>query len=336
MPFYNIKHIVSKKPKWGLVFPRLNIAASYPLFLLTHITLSCDQKCDWCYQRADRFYSLHGMNMEVGLFEKILRSFSFFKPHIHIYGGEPLLHPDFPKFLEYCRVYKYRPTLTTNGKYLDKYSGVIRNSTLSQLNISLNGFLDSNGNISLESGKTLKEFIKANKGIKKINLNYAVGSDNCACLVDVLSHFNNSFRKGDFSYFVIQHRISNDTPGIRADEVAGIGRFSEILREIRNMKLKFKLIFLPHIKAGDLESYYATDHPFKDECYIPWVGLSILPDAMITPGGGVFGCNFVLGNLKESSVMKIWKGTSLNNFRSELIRKKLPVSCNRCCHKLYY
>ena len=102
------------------------------------------------------------------------------------------------------------------------------------------------------------------------------------------------------------------------------------------MKLKFKLIFLPHIKAGDLESYYATDHPFKDECYIPWVGLSILPDAMITPGGGVFGCNFVLGNLKESSVMKIWKGTSLNNFRSELIRKKLPVSCNRCCHKLYY
>lgn len=336
MPLYNIKHVISRKPKWGVVLPKLNIASPYPLFLLMHITLSCDQKCAWCYQRSNEFYASHNMDMEVGSFENILAGFGLFRPHIHIYGGEPLLHPDFPKFLESCRIYGYRPTLTTNGKYLDKYSGIIRKSVLSQINISLNGFLGPDDKVCRESENILRVFVNANNGAKKINLNYAVGFNNCAYLPETVAHFNDSFRKGDFSYFVIEYLMPNASTAGLTNDIPDIRKFSKALKQIKNMRLKFKLLFLPELKEGDLEAYYATNHPFLNKCYIPWLGLSVLPDATVTPGGGVLECNSIVGNLCESSLMNIWKGPVLNDFRLGLMRQNLPQSCNRCCHKLYY
>lgn len=336
MGLYNIKSIVSRKPKIGLMFPGMDILPPYPLFLLTHITLSCDQKCNWCYQAQDQFYSLHNRNMQADVFRRILSSFRFFKPHVHIYGGEPLLHPDFPLFLEYCRLEGYRPTLTTNGNRLNRYSADIMKSSLSQLNISLNGLIGPQGSLRGDPGRGLMRFLDINRGKKKINLNYVVDPDSCDYLEDVALYFNRTCKRGSFSNFVIQHFMASGSRDEERGMSLDVKKLAAVLGRLKKMNLKFRIISLPDIRIADLSNYYDFKYAFGDKCYVPWLGLSIYPDSAVTPGSGVLGCNFVLGNLNRSSLRQIWRGEKFRSFRRGLLRNRLPGICNRCCHKLYY
>lgn len=335
MPLYNIKKIISKKPKTGLIFPRLNISWPYPLFLLVHITLSCNRKCQWCYQGNDEFYLFHNGQMQVDVFKKILLSFKFFKPHIHLFGGEPLLHKEFSQFLEISRLCGYKPTLTTNGDYLDRYSKVIMQSSLSQLNISLNGVVDCYGNFNQNLLKNIKDFLNLNGGRKIINLSYVIEKQTLDYLEELILYLNKDYKKGDFSFLVLGR--ANFIPGIKSqDPDLDLVKLEEKLRRFKKTKFKFELLFLPDIKLGDLNTYYKTDYAFKNRCYVPWLGLAIYPDSSVSPGGGIFGCNYYLGNLTQKSIMDIWKGNELKDLRSRLIKKGLPYTCNRCSNKQYY
>lgn len=75
---------------------------------------------------------------------------------------------------------------------------------------------------------------------------------------------------------------------------------------------------------------------FQNNCNIPWLGLNILPNLEVTPGGGVLGCNQVVGNLKKESLKEIWNNSSMKKFRKDIIRDGLPALCFRCCHRQYY
>lgn len=332
---YNIKNIISKKTKSGLIFPYLDVRPPRPLFLLIHITLSCNKKCSWCYENYDEFYKSFTIHMSIDMFKKILCNFGYFKPHIHLYGGEPLFHPEFSLFLKYCKAYGYRPTLTTNGDYLNRYSDIIIQSSLSQLNISLNGLIDSQGNFNSEFQQIIKDFMKANKGRKIINFNYVIEPETHKYIEEIILFLNNSLKEKTFSYFVLQHLNLHLEDNIPSDDFNFI-ELANLLNRIKKMKLKFKLLFLPNIKIDDLAVYYKTEYTFKNKCYVPWLGLSIYPDLTVTGGGGIFACNEILGNLKRVSIMDIWKGAKLKNFCSRLIKEGLPEICNRCCHKIYY
>lgn len=335
MPFYNIKKLIINKPKLGLVFPFLNASTPYPLFLLTHITLTCNRRCDWCYQQEDSFYSLRGNDMPVGVFEEILKTFKYFKPHIHLFGGEPLLHREFPLFLEIAGLCGYKPTLTTNGDYLDRYSKIIMQSSLSQLNLSLDGLIDCQGNFNQHLYKNIKDFLNLDKGKKIINLNYVIKKDSFDYLEELVLYLDKEYKKGDFVCLVLQHLSFQDTINTNRRDFDSV-RLQAKLDSITKKKLKFKLLFSPKIKLSDLSTYYKTSYVFKNRCYVPWLGLCIYPDLSVTPGGGIFGCNHCLGNLTKESIMDIWKGSELKDFRLSLIKKGLPHSCNRCCHKQYY
>ena len=332
---YNIKNIISRKPRSGLIFPYLDIRPPSPLFLVIHITLSCNRKCNWCYQIQDNFYRSFNAHMPINAFKKILASFRHFKPHIHIYGGEPLFHPEFPLFLKYSQMYGYRSTLTTNGDYLSKYSKAIIQSSLSQLNISLNGMVGCDGNFDLNLQKIIKDFIMANKGKKIINLNYVIEPGSYKYLKELVSFLNSNYKEKEFYCLALQHLSS----GLITDSQTGgidLAELANLITRIKKMKLKFKLLFLPDIKIGDFKNYYNTKYAFKNKCYVPWLGLNIYPDLTVTPAGGIFTCNYSLGNLEQMSVIDIWNGAKLKNFCSSLIKGELPQTCNRCCHKLYY
>lgn len=332
---YNVKHIISSKPKIGLALSRFNIPIFYPLFILFHITLSCNRKCKWCYQDKDDFYLSHrNTNLDVGIFRDVLASFKILRPHIHIYGGEPLLHEHFPLFLEYSKKYGYNPTITTNGDYLDKYSDDIIGGSMSQLNISIDGLIDTHGNIDIEQDDKIRKFISLNKGKKSINLNYVIKLDGNEHVEDLVLHFNNKYKEGDISCFCVQHFMLNEAlDSKRKDEFSNLSR---LIIRLKKMDLRFKLLFLPDIKTSHMEKYYCTKDVFRNECYVPWLGLSVYPDLTVTSGAGVLGCNFILGNLAESSILDIWNGPRIRSFRSQLRTNGLPDSCNRCCHKVYY
>jgi len=106
------------------------------------------------------------------------------------------------------------------------------------------------------------------------------------------------------------------------------------LEKISSLKLNFKIYFLPNINIKDIKAFYCGDNSSsKNSCNIPWIGLNILPNMEVTPGGGVLGCNQIIGNLKEKRMKKIWNNSFMRKFRKNIVKNGLPVICHRCCHR---
>lgn len=319
-----------------MLLPKLGIRFPLPLFLLIHITLRCNRNCYWCYQKNDDFCSRNSGDMPMADFEKIIGSFKdsfFIKPHIHLFGGEPLLHNEFEEILQACARYNISPTLTTNGDYLEERVDLIRKSTISQLNISVNA--NSNG-LADEGYSTLISAIKflKNKTRKVINLNFALNPDDYHKLEDTALFLNSNFSKREINTFTCQHFMFNGK-GIDAEKMNS-DIIVEQVKGLKKAKLNFKLLFLPSIALEDIDKYYRSRHAFKHECFVPWAGLSIYPDLTVTMGGGVLWCNKIVGDLRFNSIREIWRGAKLSEFRLDLLRQGLPGQCGRCCQKLYY
>lgn len=328
MKFFNIKKLVSRKTSIGMVFPFFNFTLKNPLYLLVHITLRCNRACSYCYQN-DGFYQKEEMSLE--LFENILqqRSKMFIKPYIHLFGGEPLFYADLGGIKKMISKYKVKTSLTTNGDFIDKHLDFLSMSLLKQINISVN---PPKGQPLDDHLKSLLEKILQLKKINPkicINLNYHLNPEDYNLLGAVYLFFKNNLSVGVVGVFVVQHFMH---PEISGTYDFDCDKIDADLLQIRENNACFDISILPQI--NDIREYYRTDNFISHKCYVPFLGLSIFPKGNVAPGGGVFGCNYVLGNLNKINIADIWRGEIMQNFKNS-IRKKLPCSCARCCQKIY-
>ncbi|MFA4989434.1 MAG: radical SAM protein [Candidatus Omnitrophota bacterium] len=314
----------------------MKIRIPSPVFILLHITLKCNRNCSWCYQKQDFFYQRHSGDMQPEAFERIISGLKrrfFLRAHIHLFGGEPLSHPQFPEFLKICGKYNYAPTITTNGDYLKQYLGLIKSSSISQLNISLN----RPSYPSLEEiYEPLVTSINSLTGGKIINLNFALTPGDYHLLEKVALFFSKKFKKGVVNSFTWQHFIPQAQPFSAKNEAINVSILAEQIKKLQREKINFKLFSLPHIALKDLRKYYHSAYRFRNKCYVPWFGLNIYPDLSVTPGAGILACNKILGNLNRESLQEVWGGKTMAAFRNSLLYRGPGTECNRCCHKLYY
>lgn len=336
---HNIKYVVSRKPSIGFLLPRLKLKLPFPLLLIFHITSTCNRKCGWCYQKQDDFYSQHLGKMPVDAFEKALFFYKktlFFKPHIHFSGGEPLLHPEFPLFLKICKKYGYNLTITTNGDVLDEYMYVIKNSTVTQLNISIAE--PNNSSFEFFYKSTLLNITNMKKVSNRIiiNLNYVIAPSSYRQMEDVVLFFNKKVKRNNISIFGCQHLMFEwGKPGMNTKEI-DLENLSKQIIHLAKYDLNFRILFTPDIKIEDLDKYYYSNSQFKNRCYAPWLGLSIYPDLAVTPLPGLLFCNRIIGDLNNSSIADIWHGEKLSRLQEELLKHGLSERCNRCCQNTYY
>ncbi len=333
---YNIKNIICDKPHMGFIFRHFSVYMPVPLFLLIYITTNCNRKCEWCYQRKDIFFAEHPGDMPVEDFEKILFFSSrprFFRPHIHLFGGEPLTHPRFTEIVSLCKKYRFYPSITTNGDYISRYSGIIRQSTISQVNISLGDTPPGECVNGLSHALLLDKLISCGK---IININCPITGNNYSRLEDIVSSIGQRFDKKEIGLFVFQHYMSGDVDQQPYKTDFDIGTLARQIESIKRRKFPFKVKFMPDIKPADLYLYYFTNYQFKNNCYVPWFGFSIYPDLTAVPGNGALFCNNIIGNLATDSLRGIWRGEKIINFRKKLWSDGLDGLCNRCCQKFYY
>jgi len=329
----NLKKFIYNKSKMLNLFQIFGGYALQPFFLLIHLTLACNLRCDNCYQLNDEFYSsLKNFNIKPDDFEKILKETKVFliKPRIHFFGGEPLLNPYFVELLNLADKYGFKSSITTNGILLNKYIKNILNSDLDQINVSINDVKEKYDKI-ITAIRSLKQ--KSNKGRHKkiVNINCVVSENNQNHLVDIAKYFvDNNI---DIDVLAFQHPyFSLSGPNIDLDVLVSQ------LRKIVTLKANFEILTIPHIKFKDLPAFYFSQKTniFKNNCIIPWLGLNILPDLKVTPAGGVLGCNLIVGDLKHDSLKTIWNNSAMRNFRKNIIKHNLPAACFRCCHRQYY
>ena len=266
----------------------------------------------------------------------------FIKPRIHLFGGEPLLHPEFERILDLIDEFDLKSSLTTNGVLLEKFADKILSSDLDQINISLDDLGDKHDCLRVYSGC----FDKALGGIRDLRDKNNPGWQNKTININCLIGENNHPRLEEIVWYFIDNNINIDllafqhsyfSPGGRQPQI-DLSLLASQMEKIKKIKAPFKVVFIPEIKTRDLKMFYFLEkkESFKNNCLMPWLGLSILPDFEVTPGGGVLGCNLLLGNLKKFSIREIWRGRNLGYFRKKIKQKIMPVSCARCCHRQYY
>ncbi|MEM7305492.1 MAG: radical SAM protein [Planctomycetota bacterium] len=89
-----------------------------PYKIMIAVTAQCNARCVGCRYGRD---FMNGSQLDWPMVRDLLddaREAGFYS--IRFYGGEPLLHPDLPRMVEYCRDVGMRPYVTTNGALLDK------------------------------------------------------------------------------------------------------------------------------------------------------------------------------------------------------------------------
>lgn len=345
----NIKKFIKQNPKVANVIQFWGTRPPQPFFLLVHLTLKCNCQCNTCYQKQDPFYFLKGGMIKPEDFEKILKDIKksfLIKPKIHFFGGEPLVNPHFSMLLRLAQEYKIKTSITTNGILLDTYLDDILHSDLNQINISIDDLGVQHDFIRGYPGcfekaianikkLRLKEINQRTKR-KVININCVISENNYAHLTNLYSYLIEN--KLDIDVLAFQHMYF-DPENKPVIDLAILKSQIEKIKRFRTTHSDFSVLFIPEIKFNDLLFYYnpVKDNTyFKNRCNIPWLGLNILPNLEVTPGGGVLGCNNVVGNLKNDTLRKIWNNDRMKQFRQNLLYHGLPTDCFRCCHRQYY
>lgn len=338
----NFKKIISRQPRL-LDLPRVFGGYSIqPAFLLVNLTYDCNCGCRDCYQKFDNFYSAKNGMISAAQFEKILldakASFRF-KPVIHFFGGEPLVNPEFAQMLKLADKYGFKSSLTTNGVLLDKYLENIKRSNLGQINISLDNIGERHDkergytgcfNKVLDSIKKIGEWENKIRSGKLININCVLSKNNLQYLLDLAVYFRDNNIKIDSLTF--QHKYQNPSDFESKISVSGL---KQAMAKIRQEKICYPIYFSPNIGPDDLESFYSDRKNFIISCNLPWLGLNILPNLEVTPGGGVLGCNTVVGDFDKESLGKIWNNQKMKEFRKKILKCGAPKNCFGCCHARY-
>lgn len=116
------------------------------------ITNCCNLSCSFCppVRRAPHF-------MSPGDFSHILSEIKPWTDYIYLHvKGEPLLHPQLALLLTQARQQGFYVNITTNGTLLKKTQGILLNSQIRQINISLHSF---EANSHRESETAFKDYV---------------------------------------------------------------------------------------------------------------------------------------------------------------------------------
>ncbi|OGF25557.1 hypothetical protein A2331_01690 [Candidatus Falkowbacteria bacterium RIFOXYB2_FULL_34_18] len=317
----NIKQFIATKNKFFNIFQLFGNWSPQPLFLLVHITLRCDNVCGYCYQLSDDYYKKYlAQDLSFDDFKKIVidakRNF-FVMPKIHLFGGEPLINKDFSKMLEFATLNNVKLSFTTNGNLLNIFYKDIGSSSIEQINVSMNSLED------FYKIKTVQDIKRI-----KININFVLTDKNYKEIKKIVDFFE--FEKANINVLSFQHAYF-------CKDKININVLKDQIFKIKNLKTRFKILFLPYIKVNDLEKYYNKElNNFSRNCNIPWLGLNIMPNLDVTPGGGVLGCNNVIGNLKKEKIKIIWNNKKIKIFRKNILKNGVCDKCLGCCHRQYY
>jgi radical SAM protein with 4Fe4S-binding SPASM domain len=319
----------------------LNAQPFMPLYVKLKVFYGCNLKCEMCNHwrgtretpvTADRIKEIIAELGEMGT------------KKIHISGGEPLLRPQIPEFVELAASLDIKVTITTNGTLVDKSKAKrLVEGGLRGVNISI----DSPNRKMHEKIRGVEGAFKAtikavrlfqryrHKGKLSIRINTVVSRTNYQTLeslpdlahelgadginlIPVDDHCGEilSMRKRDIQIF-------NEEIGSRiAERALALGLIVSDEEAFPFGRTEFEVRLG---RAGRYALGYYDSHP----CYAPWT------HSLIDFNGNVYICCMTrerippLGNINTQSFKEIWESLPYQRIR---LKMHPPVlnACRRC------
>jgi len=332
------------------LFPR---KLAPPAVLTLFLTYRCNLNCHMCGQNK-LFKGFDKVELSANDYAEVLKEFRILKPDICLFGGEPLLYPQFGELVELIYSLGFRQHVITNGTLLAELDGSTV-TKLDRITVSINGPRDVHDAITNLSGA----FERAMAGIEHVKgVRDAQGARHplIYSLVTVtqenfglLSRVAREMKRVGADGVTFQH-LSYITPQEQGEQksltegtnVSDSVDFTScyvdtpeidtgvLRRELESARSTEGLdVFLfPNFTRRELEAYYsgeAFDVFGKKRCKFGWFEATVMPDGTLTT------CmNMRLGHIGESGFMDAWRGQSWMAYRRFFAENTLPY-CVRCC-----
>ena len=279
------------------VYPQKQLLEDFPQYLLIEPTSVCNLKCIMCFQSDKTFKDRGFINLD------------FFKNLVDqardagcraitlSSRGEPLLHKEIDKMLSYLYESKILDVkINTNATLLsEKLSHALLSAEISELVFSVDAITEETYNKIRRGGKFSK-VLENIKMFNKIKEKYYPKSP-------TITRVSSALVGGDQN----EKKIANFWLNL-VDEVT--------LKTI-----------LPRWDA-----YNNSKFELKEPCVQLWRQMYVWYDGTVNPCDFDYKSYLKLGNAKEESLKKIWKGENFNKLRNDhlsgLRSKNNP--CDRC------
>ena len=283
------------------VLPQKYIAGDFPPYVLIEPTSICNLRCIMCFQIDTSFTSDKEMmgKMDLELFKNII-------DEAHKNGtkaitlasrGEPTLHPDLPKMLEYCSGKFFELKINTNATRLnEELIHDILKSGVTDVVFSVDSYQKQDYEKIRVRGifETVVENIKKFKEIKD-------------------EYYPNS---------ICATRIS----GVRVDKQFDSVKFKEFWEK-----------YVDHVVVVEMENRWDTYHNSLDigaeePCEYLWERMYLWFDGICNPCDADYKSELALGNVKNTPIKEIWHGEKYTNLRNLHLEKKRRncYPCDRC------
>ena len=319
----------------------LNAQPFRPLYVKLKVFYGCNLKCEMC----NHWRETRDAPVSTERFQALIRELGELgTKKIHISGGEPLLRPQIPEFVELASSLGIKVTMTTNGTLVDKSKAKrLVEGGLRGVNVSIDSPLRNMHERIRGVEGAFKATIRAvryfnryrHKGKLSVRINtvvsrtnyqtletlpdlaYELGADGIN-LIPVDDHCGEilSMRKKDIALFneEIAPKIAERAIAlgliVSDEEAFPFGRTESEVRLGR---------------AGRYALGYYDNHP----CYAPWT------HSLVDFNGNVYVCCMTrerippLGNIRDHSFQEIWEGTAYRRIRLKMHPPALSP-CRRC------
>jgi len=347
--------------------------SSSSLWLLSlRITHRCNHRCAICAQWGQNGYNARDDTpkvtgeVPVETYKKVIDEVAPKKVHVYITGGEPFLYEQLVPLVNYIKQKGLTVQIVTNGVGLEKNAETIVENGWDMICVSFDGpkaihdkcrgvpgAMDTARKGILAIQKLKKEKQKSKPGIYIIT---TISKNNESTLVDTVKLAEKLSPDGMtiyYSWFTKEWigqkhtKIAEQKLGVtpfawkgyvRDTSKLNIDKIAEEVQQIKSMKTKVPVLFVPDLKPEQIRTYYTEPENFfgYKKCVSPWFQLDIMPN------GDTVTCrdfpDFVTGNVKESSIQEIYNGEKHRKFRRALRSCNdgvFPI-CARCCGLMGY
>lgn len=356
-----VKHVKVKKE-----YKKADGSSHIPMQQISiKITNACNLRCKTCGQWGDTGYNLNKSSHELKNIVPLERYLTLadevkrYRPIYYIWGGEPFLYPGLLDLTAKIKHSKSLLSVVTNATMLERHAKEIVGQGWDALMFSLDGPQEVHDKIRRREGtfdkvKSGIEAIKKHKKDAKKSLPWimalvTVSVDNAAwldkifevgaslgidCMIVYYSWFTDE-SIGNRHTELLQQKL-NITPrawrGYLFDHDVDTAALQESLKRIRGTKWPFPYLCIPDLPPESLSDYYAQPGNFFNygPCISPWYVTEIMANGDVSP------CrdypDFIAGNIMKDSIMDIWHGEKLKDFRKALKEcgGTFPI-CSRCC-----
>jgi MoaA/NifB/PqqE/SkfB family radical SAM enzyme len=322
------------------------------------LTDACNLRCSYCPITTDMVTKRPSAMMDTGRAIRFLDSVAPFKPMIRIFGGEPFLHPEWPRIFAAAVRNGLPITVVTNATRLVGRAEELVKSGLLAVGISVdpegvNDHYRGKGTFSI-CEQVVREIRAAREQLGSATPQIEIYSTVYEGTYSSLVAWTEQLRGWNIDTLRFQHQIwlrtaqrpesehliakaigdstffRSDVDTYCSDVMPNVDPLvlERELRAIGRTEYPFRVEFHPPLPIEEMMAFY-RDPEFKRQtarsCQL------ISNYAFVDPRGRLYPClTLDMGNVFEQPFETVWNGSKFRAFRRLLRREQRLPLCERC------